>query len=115
MAVISHAYSTDSGSAAHTVLWETITDSDTAQIWCPINTNGAICSIQFSGTWGGATVVLQQSNDGATWFTANDVLGTAVSATADAFFELSIAAKYVRPSTSGGSSSDVDATLILRG
>jgi len=74
-----------------------------------------MCSVQISGTFnGGTTCVMQVSNDGSTWFTADDTQGTAVSATADAFFELSTAARYIRPSVSSGSSDDLDVVLVVR-
>ena len=41
-------------------------------------------TVQFAGTWGGATAVLEGSMDGTTWFTLTDYQGAAISATADA-------------------------------
>lgn len=41
-------------------------------------------SVQFAGTWGGATAALQGSNDGSTWGAlTNPATGSAITATAD--------------------------------
>lgn len=71
-------------------------------------------AIQISGTFGGATAVLQVSNDGSSWFTAKDVNGDDISATSAAMFEASLSALYVRPSISGGSSDSLAVTMVMR-
>jgi len=118
MAVISHVHTTDTergSDVTDIVTWETLTETDTCETWDVTGSKLRNASVQLTGTWGSATVVLQQSNDGTTWFTADDFEGTAVSATANAFFQLSLSARYLRPSTSGGTGSDVDIVLVMRG
>lgn len=76
---------------------------------------GLVGAAQISGTFGGATVTLQCSNDGTTWFDMSDVSGTVMTATGNSFFEFSTAALYIKPLISGGTNDDVDVTLVLRG
>jgi len=97
------------------VTWETVTTGDVGASWAMEGDGSGLCAVQITGTFnGGTTAVMQVSNDGVTWFTADDVQGTAVSATADAFFEMSTAARYIRPSVSSGSSDDLDVVLVIR-
>jgi hypothetical protein len=72
-------------------------------------------SVQIGGTFGGATVKLQVSNDNTTFYDLKDTSGTTVSATSGAIFELSSSAAYFKPSLTSGSANAVDITLILRG
>ena len=95
--------------------WETLTESDTAAAAKPGGTEPAIGSFQVTGTFGSATIILQGSNDGTNYVTIKDVDGVAVSLTAAGAQEFSSSMLHYRASTSGGSSSDVDVTLILRG
>lgn len=62
-------------------------------------------------TFGGATVVLQGSDDGVIYFTLRDVLGNAVSATVAARFDLEDVPNFIRPSSSGGAGTNV--TVIV--
>lgn len=71
-------------------------------------------SVQISGTFGGATVTLQHSNDGTNWFTVKDVSNTNVTATANAIFEVAISSAYVRPSVAGGTANDIDVIAVMR-
>jgi hypothetical protein len=99
--------------------------------WAGFSTNGDVGAavhhvscrdrcVQFTGTWGtGGTAILQGSNDAdedtATWFTLKDKLGNAVSATADALFQVLHMPRHLRPKLSAGTGSiDVDVTLIER-
>lgn len=60
-------------------------------------------SVQFSGTFGGATCILQGSNDNLTWYTLTDPQGNSISTVASAILEqVSEATRYIRPSSSGG-------------
>jgi len=97
------------------VIWEGIVTGDTLEAFALVDVWGLASSVQIGGTFGGATVKLQQSNDGSTFLDIKDVHGTAVSATANAIFELSLSAAYLRPSIASGSANDVDVILVLRG
>jgi len=81
----------------------------------PGGTQPAIGSIQGFGTWGGATLKLQGSNDGTNWVDLNDVTGTAIGLTADGAAEFSTAMVYIRPLATGGSGDDIDVYIALRG
>lgn len=97
-------------------LWETVTESDTATAVLSGGTRPVAGSVQMVGTWGGATGVLQGSNDGGTtWADLNDTTGTAISLTADGYAEFTSAAIHLRVSFSGGTGQDLDVHLSLRG
>jgi hypothetical protein len=95
------------------VLWETLTESDTATAI----EMGAFPdrSVQVVGTFGGATVVLQGSNDGTNWVTLNDYQGNAISLTATGLKPIAEVTRYIRPSASGGTGQDVDVYVFQRG
>lgn len=71
-------------------------------------TSLAVSSVQVSGTFGAATVVLQGSNDGVTYATLKDLQGTNISFTAAGFAEFSSGAAFIKPSISGGTGDDID-------
>lgn len=98
----------------NTVTWETLTEADTGAAFAPGSTDPLAGSVQVIGTFGGATVILQGSNDGTNWVGLNDVAGNAISLTAAGAAEFSTAMAYIRPSASGGSSQDVDVIVSLR-
>jgi hypothetical protein len=97
------------------VIWEELATGDTVNP-LPIREQwGLAASVQISGTFGGATVVLQHSNDGVTWFTASDLRGAEVSFTAAGIAEISLSSAYIRPGISGGTGDDIDVVVVLRG
>jgi len=94
------------------------TDYSTADTSTPIkvqNMQGLAGSVQVTGTFGGATITLQGSNDGTNFVTLKDSAGTAISVTAAGMAEFSTAALFIKPTSSGGTSDDVTVTVILRG
>jgi hypothetical protein len=94
------------------------TDYSTADTSTPIkvqNMQGLAGSVQVTGTFGGATITLQGSNDGTNFVTLKDSAGTAISFTAAGMAEFSTAALYLKPTSSGGTADNVTVTLILRG
>lgn len=115
MAVIQFTRSEPSASKAKIVTWAAIANGDTANPFLPVELDTAIASVQISGTFGGATITFQQSNDGTNWFTAKTPTGTDVTATAAGMFEVSLSGLYVRPSISGGSASSLNVILVARG
>ena len=70
------------------------------------------CMIQ--GTFSSATVVLQGSMDNTTWLTLADPQGNAISKTAAAIEAVLDNPRYIRPTTSGGSGTDLDVYLLCR-
>lgn len=98
---------------AHIVSWTPLTSANAAGT--PIELSGStIRSIQFSGTFDSATIILEGSNDGTNYQTLTDPQGNAISKTSAALEQIEEATRYVRPSSSGGSGSQsITATLFL--
>lgn len=94
--------------------WANLSTADTAVRVELVNMQGLAGSMQVTGTFGGATITLQVSNDGTNWATLVNN-GTNVSLTAAGNVEFTTAARYIRPSSSGGTGDDVTATVVLRG
>jgi len=97
------------------VIWEALATGDTVNEFTSRQQYGLAASVQIAGTFGGATVTLQHSNDGTTWFTTKDIFGNDVEVTAAGIFELSLSSVYLRPAIRGGTGDDVDVVLVLRG
>ena len=95
------------------VTWSGMATGDTINPFALKDIRTANGAIQLSGTWGGATVTAQISNDGSTWFTLTDIYGANVSATANAVFEYTTGANYMRFAISGGTSDSVTAVVTL--
>jgi hypothetical protein len=117
MATVSPAYSSvqAQGENVPRIIWEALATGDTV-VAAAIPYQAAIAgSVQIVGTFGGATVKLQVSNDGSTFFDMVDLGANALEATANAFFEFTTAAVYLRPAISGGTGDDVDVIVCLRG
>ena len=94
------------------------TDYSTADTATPVkvqNMQGLAGSVQVTGTFGGATVALQVSNDGTNFVTLKDGTGTDITFTAAGMAEFSTAALYVKPTSSGGTADNVTVTVVLRG
>jgi len=97
------------------VAWTGIVTGDTFTS-LPVSAQAAVVgSVQFSGTFGGATIKLQVSNDNTTFFDMKDLSGTVISATAAGFFEFTTAGLYLRPAIASGSGNSVNVILCLRG
>lgn len=71
-------------------------------------------SIQVAGTFGGATVVVEGSNDGSNWTTLRDPQGVALSFTSAGLKQILELTMYTRVSSSGGTGTSVTATLVGR-
>ena len=97
------------------LIWEGIVTGDTLTPFTVTQQYGLAASIQVVGTFGGATVKLQVSNDGTNWADASDVLGNAIELTATGYFEFSLSAAYIRPDVSDGSDNEIDVIVVLRG
>ena len=69
-------------------------------------------SIAFEGTFGGATVVLEGSNDGTNYHTLSSPDGVAISYTAATLKEVLEICAYIRPRTSGGAGTSINAYLV---
>lgn len=71
-------------------------------------------TVQISGTMGGATIIMQGSNDGSVWDTLKDSAGVAISTTTAAIKKILENTKFIRPVTSGGAGSAITVTLVER-
>lgn len=73
-------------------------------------------SIQVTGTFNGATVTMQGSNDdGVTWNTLNDAFGAALTFTTGAIKQLTEVTAYMRPLvSSAGASTDLNVIAVCR-
>lgn len=94
------------------VLWETVANGDTIKAYRTKGVEGAVGSVQMTGTFG-AAVTLAGSNDGANFVTLKDTSGADISLTAAGLVDFSTAALYIKPVEAGVT--DVDVTVILRG
>ena len=117
MATVSPAFDFVQAQAAKVprVTWADIVTGDTL-VSFPVAAQAAVAgAVQFGGTFGGATIGLQVSNDGTTFFDMKDLGGTVVAATAAGLFEFTTAAMYIRPVVTGGAANAIDVTVVLRG
>lgn len=94
------------------------TDYSTADTSSPIklqNMQGLAGAVQVTGTFGGATIALQVSNDGTNFVTLKDGTGSDITVTAAGMREFSTAALWLKPTSSGGTADNVTVTVVLRG
>lgn len=70
-------------------------------------------SFQVAGTFGGATVVIEGSNDGTNYFTLHDPFANALSFTAAALAEVTEMALFMRPRVIGGAAAAIDVVAVL--
>jgi hypothetical protein len=94
------------------------TDYSTADTATPVklqNMQGLAGAVQVTGTFGGATIALQVSNDGTNFVTLRDATGIAITFTSAGYAEFSTAALFIKPTSTGGTSDNVTVTVVLRG
>lgn len=70
-------------------------------------------SVQVFGNFGGASVVVEGSNDGATWAPLSDPHGNPLSILTAKVVQVSEATAYVRPRISGGDGTTALSIYIL--
>lgn len=100
-----------------TVTWTGVsTTTDTPTAYGPLNHGkGAVrAAVTISGTFGGATGVLQGSVDGSVYATLTDLAGNAVSATAAKLQEFSSSCLYFKPVVTGGTGDNLNFTIAFR-
>lgn len=99
------------------VIWTGVSTADTMVAWKLTGSQALAAAVAFddNSAWGSSTVKLQASCDGTNYFDMKDTLGNTISATANAMFEFSTAAAYLKPASSGGTADNVDVILVLRG
>ena len=111
---VSIARVTDGGvTNVYTITWEGVGNAD---VGAPAAmAGGSDRSVTMTGTFGSATVVLQGSNDGTNWFTLTDPQGSAISKTSAAMEGIVELTRFIRPSSSGGTGTDVDVIVLVKG
>jgi hypothetical protein len=97
----------------HQTVWSAMGNADNGAPQTPSSL--ADKTVQFDGTFGGATAVLSGSNDGTSWFTLSQPDGSPISATVSALMQIVENTKYVRPTTSGGAGSSINVRMVERG
>lgn len=101
-------------SGVSVITWGPVTEADTATPQILGGVAGAVASIQAVGTFGGATVTIQVSNDNNNWAILQDLEGNDAVFTAAGLVDFSTSALYIRPSFSGGTSQSVSVIAVLR-
>lgn len=71
-------------------------------------------SVQVAGTFAGATLVLEGSNDGANYFTLSNPAGAALSFTSAGLMQVNQPTAWVRPRVTLGSGASLTVTLAAR-
>jgi hypothetical protein len=71
-------------------------------------------SVQVAGTFGGATVTWEGSNDGTNYATLTDPQGNALSFIAAALAQILEVSQFGRPKVTGGAGSALTITLVAR-
>ena len=95
------------------VTWSPLATGDTGE---PLQGVGlSDRSVQFTGTFGGATVVLEGSNDGNNWVTLTDPAGVALSFTAAGLKQILQITRYMRPNVSDGAGVAIICNLLAVG
>lgn len=97
------------------VTWTGIAPGDTCDPYVLKGQRGLALSIQVSGTFGGATIAVQHSNDNTSYLTMSDIVGAAANTASSSIFEATTSAVYVRPLITGGTGSSVSVRMVLRG
>lgn len=101
------------GDRGQVVTWTPVTESDTC---LPFENPGrSDRSVQVEGTFGGATITIEGSNDGTNWHTLHDGSGTALTFTSADLRQVLEVTRYIRAKTASGSGSSVTVTLLAVG
>lgn len=113
MATINPTQDRNTANGAIIVTWPAMGNADSGSPF--MLAFAANLTLQQSGTFGGATIVLEGSNDGVNWFTLTQQGGNNV---AMSFTSIGVHSPvenpiYVRPRTSGGTGTAIDAILAV--
>jgi len=99
--------------ALHSQTWALAASAAGEAVVSPVGLG--VASVQVTGSFGGATVVLEVSNDGTNWVTLTDRTGAEISLTAAGFRDITSGAQYVRARAVGGSGTSVTVRLVAWG
>jgi hypothetical protein len=93
--------------------WDNLDEADTAPPAIEFQEWGDR-SVQVVGTFSGGTVVIEGSNDGATYATLTDPHDTPLSFTATGLMQIVEIPMFIRPRVTLGSGVDVDVYILMR-
>jgi len=97
---------------ASVITWQGLTTGDTGR---PLEMTGwADRSIQITGTFGGATVNIEGSNNGTNWSLLTDPQGNNIALTSAKIEQVMEITRYMRPSISGGSGASINIITLVR-
>lgn len=96
------------------VVWEGIAAGDTCAALSEKYAQWADRCVEIVGTFDGATITLQGSNGGSTYYTLNDPTGTDISAASAKLFQVLENPLFTKPAISAGTTVDVDVIMIMR-
>jgi hypothetical protein len=97
---------------ASIITWTGLTTGDTGR---PLEMTGwADRSIQVTGTFGGATVNIEGSNNGTNWSLLTDPQGNNIALTSAKIEQVMEITRYIRPSVSGGSGTSINIITLVR-
>lgn len=101
------------GDNVQVVQWPLALQSSTFERFeCP---GAADRSVQVEGTFNGASIGLEGSNDGTTYHALNDLSGTPIALAASGLAQVLELTRYVRPAmTGGGGSTSLTTTLLAK-
>lgn len=115
MAVVSYTLTTSLipqkwGNNVAVYTWPALATGDTGQ---PLQGPGFTdASYQVGGTFGGATVIIEGSNDGTNYITLVDPFNVALSFTAAALAQVLPICLWIRPRISGGSGAAINVIAV---
>lgn len=105
---------TNPGPGLYLATWSGIATGDTITPTTVSSVHGIASTVQFEGTFGGATVTLEASNDEANYHAVKDLSAIEISATTAGMYEITSGALSFAPTISGGTGDSVTVTLTLR-
>lgn len=97
------------------LIWADAATGDTINPFILSQQYGLAAGVQVVGTFGGATVTIEISNDGTNWVTAKDLFNVNTVFTATGYAELTLSAAYIRPKITGGTGDSLTVIATLRG
>jgi hypothetical protein len=113
MATISHTRSPTGNSRAFVASWANLALGDTGDTLPFAQFTDR--SVQVSGSLGGATLVVEGSNNGTDWATLTDPQGNDLLLTTAKIEMVTEATLYIRPRVSGGNgTTDITVTLLCK-
>lgn len=98
---------------AVSVQWKNIAAGDTCVEYVGFS-DYSDRSVQIEGSFGGATISIEGSNDGANYQVLNDPFGTLLTASSPKLRQVLEYVWKMRPAISGGAGVDVTVTIIAK-